>query len=84
MHRGNKYLASLFVSAALMAPLGAFAIAAPQDDHERHEQEERERREQGASTIPITRTITTGINARTKSIGTGSKNGTKAMWIISG
>lgn len=47
MHRGNKYLASLFVSAALMAPLGAFAMAAPQDDHERHEQEEHERREQG-------------------------------------
>ena len=36
MHRGNKYLASLFLSAALMAPLGAFAMAAPQDDHERH------------------------------------------------
>ena len=41
MHRGNKYLASLFMSGALLAPLGAFAMAAPQDDHERHEQEER-------------------------------------------
>ena len=42
MHRGNKYLASLFVSAALVAPLGARALA-PQDDrdHERHEREER-------------------------------------------
>lgn len=43
MHRGNKYLASLFVSAALIAPMGAFALAAPQDDrdHERHEREQR-------------------------------------------
>jgi uncharacterized protein YecT (DUF1311 family) len=40
MHRGNKYLASLFVSAALLAPMGAFAMAAPQDDHDRHEREE--------------------------------------------
>lgn len=44
MHRGKKYVASLFVSAALLAPLGAFAMAPPQDEHERHEQEERERR----------------------------------------
>jgi len=42
MHRGNKYLASLLVSAALLAPMGAYALA-PQDDrdHERHEREER-------------------------------------------
>ena len=40
MHRGKKYVASLFLSAALLAPLGAFAMA-PQDEHERHEQEER-------------------------------------------
>lgn len=44
MHRGNKYIASLFVSAALLAPMGAFAMAAPQDDHERHEHEREERR----------------------------------------
>jgi len=46
MHRGNKYVGALFLSAALMAPLGAKAALAPQDDrdHERHEQEERERR----------------------------------------
>ena len=44
MQRGNKYVASLFLSAALMAPMGAFAMAAPQDDHERHEQEERRER----------------------------------------
>lgn len=43
MHRGNKYVASLFITAALLAPMGAMA-ARPQDDHERHEQEERERR----------------------------------------
>jgi len=46
MHRGNKYVGALFLSAALMAPLGAKAVAAPQDDkdHERHEQEQREQR----------------------------------------
>ncbi|HET7891882.1 MAG TPA: hypothetical protein VFL34_10165 [Candidatus Sulfotelmatobacter sp.] len=44
MHRGNKYVASLFITAALLAPMGAMAAARPQDDHERHEQEERERR----------------------------------------
>jgi hypothetical protein len=44
MHRGNKYVASLFLSAAILAPMGAFAMAAPQDDHERHEERERERR----------------------------------------
>ena len=46
MHRGNKYVASLFLSAALLAPMGAFAMAAPQDDRdrERHEERERERR----------------------------------------
>jgi hypothetical protein len=44
MHRGNKYVASLFLSAALVASVGALAMPAPQDDHERHEQEERERR----------------------------------------
>jgi hypothetical protein len=43
MHRGKKYLATLFVSAALMAPLAARALA-PQDDHERHEQQEQQRR----------------------------------------
>jgi hypothetical protein len=45
MHRRNKWLASLFVSGALMASVGAMAMPAPQDDHERHEREERERRE---------------------------------------
>jgi hypothetical protein len=40
MNRGNKYLATLFVSVALVAPMGAFAMA-PQDDHERHEEQER-------------------------------------------
>jgi len=44
MHRGNKYVAALFLSAAIMAPLGIRAAASPQDDHERHEREERERR----------------------------------------
>lgn len=46
MRRREQYLASVFLSAALMAPLGAGAKAMPQDDrdHERHEQEEREHR----------------------------------------
>ena len=46
MHRGNKYVASLFLSSALLAPMGAFAMPVPQDDreHERHEERERERR----------------------------------------
>lgn len=44
MHRGNRCLASIFVSAALLTPVGALAIPAPQDDHERHEQEEHERK----------------------------------------
>jgi hypothetical protein len=44
MHRGKRYVGSLILTAALLAPLGAFAMAAPQDEHERHEQEERERR----------------------------------------
>ena len=41
MQSGSKYVASLFLSAALMAPVGAFAMAAPQDDHERHEEQAR-------------------------------------------
>ena len=44
MRRGKQWIASIFVSTVLMAPLGAFALPAPQDDHERHEQEEHERR----------------------------------------
>lgn len=44
MHRGNRYLASIFISAGLMAPIGALAIPAPQDEHERHEQEEQQRK----------------------------------------
>jgi hypothetical protein len=41
MHRGNRYVASLFLSATLLAPIGAFAAPAPQDDHERHEEQAR-------------------------------------------
>ena len=44
MRRNNQRLASILLSAALMAPIGALAVTAPQDDHERHEQEEREHR----------------------------------------
>jgi hypothetical protein len=42
MRREKKLVASFFLSAALMAPLGAFAVPVPQDDrdHERHEREE--------------------------------------------
>jgi hypothetical protein len=44
MRREHKYVVSFFLSAALMAPVGALAVPRPQDDHERHEQEEREHR----------------------------------------
>jgi len=41
MHRGNRYIASLFLSATLLAPIGAFALPVPQDDRARHEERER-------------------------------------------
>lgn len=44
MRSEHKFVASVFLSAALMAPVGALAIPRPQDEHERHEQEEREHR----------------------------------------
>lgn len=44
MRRKKECVASLFLSAALLVPIGALAMPAPQDDHERHEQEEREHR----------------------------------------
>lgn len=45
MRREQKYVASFFLSAALMAPVGALAVPRPQDEHERHEQEEHARRQ---------------------------------------
>jgi hypothetical protein len=44
MRRGNRYLASTFVSCVLMVPIGALATPVPQDPQERHEQEEQQRR----------------------------------------
>lgn len=44
MRRGNRWIVSMFISAGLMAPLGALAMPKPQDDRERHEQEEHQRR----------------------------------------
>src|SRR5262252_9247801 len=44
MRREHKYVASFCLSAALLTPVGALAMRAPQDEHERHEQEEREHR----------------------------------------
>jgi hypothetical protein len=44
MRREHNYVASFFLSAALIAPVGALAVPMPQDEHERHEQEEREHR----------------------------------------
>ena len=44
MHRKKRFVASMFLSAAFLLPVGAFAFPAPQDDHEKHEQEMHERR----------------------------------------
>ena len=44
MRRGKLYLGSIFLTSALAVPIGAQAISAPQDDHERHEQQEHQRR----------------------------------------
>lgn len=44
MHGGSQFAGVVFLSAALMAPLGAKAMAQDDRDHERHEQAERERR----------------------------------------
>jgi hypothetical protein len=44
MHRGNKLLASLFMSAALAAPIAVNAVARPQDDRDHERQESAERR----------------------------------------
>jgi hypothetical protein len=44
MRRENRYVASLFLSAALMSPIALHAIVTPQDDHEKHEQEEQNRK----------------------------------------
>jgi hypothetical protein len=45
MRRGNLYLGSIFLTAALAVPIGVQAASAlQQDEHERHEQEEHNRR----------------------------------------
>jgi|SRR5579871_2330573 hypothetical protein len=46
MHRADKYLASVFLSAALIAPLGISATVLAQEDrdHEHHDQEQRNQR----------------------------------------
>lgn len=44
MRREKLCVASMFLSAALMMPIGAMSFPAPQDDHEKHEQEEHERK----------------------------------------
>ena len=36
MHRANRYIASLFLTAALAAPVALMAIPAPQEDHNRN------------------------------------------------
>jgi hypothetical protein len=43
MHK-KHLIPSLCLSVAMLAPLGALAIPAPQDEHEKHEQEMHERR----------------------------------------
>lgn len=44
MHSTKRLIPSLFLSVAMLAPIGALAIPAPQDEHEKHEQEMHERR----------------------------------------
>lgn len=44
MRRGKRCMASVFLSAALMMPLGALALMARQDSQEAQEQEEQEHR----------------------------------------
>ena len=43
MHRGNRFLSSLFLTAALAAPVAMMAAAAPQDDKNRDEHHENKR-----------------------------------------
>ena len=38
MHRSKRLISSLFLSVAMLAPIGAFAIPVPQDAHERQEE----------------------------------------------
>lgn len=44
MRGKRQWLTSAALSVAMIAPMGALAMSAPQDDHERHEQEERDHR----------------------------------------
>jgi Tfp pilus assembly protein PilV len=44
MRLENRYVASLFLSAALLSPIAVHAMATPQDDQARQEQEEHNRR----------------------------------------
>jgi hypothetical protein len=43
VHRGNRFLSSLFLTAALAAPVAMMAAAAPQDDKNRDEHHENKR-----------------------------------------
>lgn len=44
MYCKKSLIPSLFLSVAMLAPIGALAIPVPQDEHEKHEQEMHERR----------------------------------------
>ena len=79
MHRGNKYVASLFVSAALLAPMGAFAMRASG----RSRAARAGRGKNVAYTIRITRTITGGISAKMRLTGTGWKRAMQDTLITS-
>jgi hypothetical protein len=44
MRLTDRWIASMFLSAALVVPIGAIAMPTPQDDRERQELEEHQRR----------------------------------------
>lgn len=44
MHRGNRLLSSLFLTAALAAPLATMAVAAPQDSRTQEKRDDHNRR----------------------------------------
>lgn len=78
MRREHKYVASFFLSAALMAPVGALAVP-----RRRRMITNATSRRNGSigCTIQRTGTITTGILAKTRHTAGGWRRSAKATWI---